>query len=269
MVCLYSEDTILGIRLFYPVIKVPAPLLRLEKHFPTPNRRPSFRAYLALVIGLGFFLLGIRELIALGAGLAALILAIWDYAQTLKTYQHLMRLDPLGQRQFLIKQRLRSNIGLKTSSAPVGRLDKTLAQVLQKIPEVEILQDYQLEKYTPDVIVRDQRLDLWICLEVDEPWYRKPPSPEKLPNHWIGKDDSRDRYFLNQGWLVIRFAEEQVALQPEGCLALVTQQLCRWDPDRKGISGHLDPVRRWTKEEGLKKSREFPDSPPQKPLLKR
>jgi very-short-patch-repair endonuclease len=262
------KKTILGIPLLYPVIKVPAPLLRLEKGFPTPSRYPSLRFYFALSIGLGFFILGIREGIAVTVGLVALIFALWDYTQTLRTYKYLKGLDPLEQRKFFIRQRCRPNINLRASSAPAGKFDSTLAQFLARIPEVEILQNYKLGNYTPDVIVRDQRLGLYICLEVDEPWYQDRHSPEKLPAHWIGKDDARDHEFLKQGWLVIRFAEEQVALQPEGCLALVTQQLCRWDPGRNTISGDLTPVQGWTKEEGLKKSRDFPDHPP-KPILKR
>jgi hypothetical protein len=56
---------------------------------------------------------------------------------------------------------------------------------------------------------------LSIIIEIDEPYYYK----DGTPTHCIdrSKDNNRNEFFLAGAWSIIRFAEEQIVLNPEGC----------------------------------------------------
>ena len=55
--------------------------------------------------------------------------------------------------------------------------------------------------------------NIYIDIEIDEPYVMSTGEPI----HFVGKDNSRDLYFNNQGWSVIRFSEKQVAKYPNKC----------------------------------------------------
>lgn len=77
-------------------------------------------------------------------------------------------------------------------------------------------------KYIPDYVIYDNNLNLFIDIEIDEPYI----GSEGIPMHFTkGNDQDRDNYFTKKKWIVIRFAEIQVIENPQGCCALINDVL--------------------------------------------
>lgn len=77
-------------------------------------------------------------------------------------------------------------------------------------------------KYIPDYVIFDNNLNLFIDIEIDEPYI----GCEGIPIHFTkGNDQDRDNYFTKKKWIVIRFAEIQVIENPQGCCALINDVL--------------------------------------------
>jgi hypothetical protein len=72
----------------------------------------------------------------------------------------------------------------------------------------------------PDFVYIDEDNNNYIAIELDEP-YTLTNNNEKKPIHFLGSDDLRNKQLLNYGWNVIRFAEEQIALQTADCVELI------------------------------------------------
>lgn len=70
-----------------------------------------------------------------------------------------------------------------------------------------------------------------ICLiiEVDEPYVGKSREPHHCTDN--DKDVNRDRYFLELGWVIIRFSEKQVVLTPDGCCGLIASVILELTQD--------------------------------------
>lgn len=75
----------------------------------------------------------------------------------------------------------------------------------------------QFYSYVPDFVYLDRQTGLSIDIEIDEPY----SLPSKIPIHYIGADDYRNKSFTQNGWFVIRFAEIQVALYPKKCVEYI------------------------------------------------
>ena len=71
--------------------------------------------------------------------------------------------------------------------------------------------------FVPDAAYVNRSTGLCIDIEIDEPY----SLPDKKPIHYIGSDEYRNSFFSENGWFVIRFAEEQVAKYPEDCVKYV------------------------------------------------
>lgn len=157
--------------------------------------------------------------------------------------------------------------GTKTSSAQVGKYDKILFDAVREIPgsspkileEVDFFHSPDYRNYTPDVILHIPSINLCIDLEVDEPWFID-YSGKKQASHCIESpnDDLRDRRFLEERWIVIRFAEEQVALNPKSCAKEVAKVLTLFGLDVLDKFSNIEdlkPVNQWTEDQALKISR--------------
>ncbi|MBD2019239.1 hypothetical protein H6F43_03460 [Leptolyngbya sp. FACHB-36] len=179
------------------------------------------------------------------------------------------RLSPEGRLRWIsdtIKEEIDAD--LKPSSARAGKRDKVLFEKLKStFPELKIDWQKGLElssgqyPYTPDVIVHDPITHIWIDVEIDEPWFKE--DGIKKPSHYLGKDDRRNDFFLQCGWIVIRFAEEQVAQSPSSCLRVIAQELDKFRGQKEfsarlsDFSGPAEiPI--WTEDNALEISRDFP-----------
>lgn len=67
--------------------------------------------------------------------------------------------------------------------------------------------------YTPDFIFFNKETNLHIDIEIDEPYHNS--TPIHFKNN--PKDIERNNYFIQKKWVVIRFCEEQILLQPIAC----------------------------------------------------
>ena len=67
----------------------------------------------------------------------------------------------------------------------------------------------------------------------------EPSNPKPL--HSVGEDDQRDNFFVNRGWIVIRFAEIQVQTDPPACCRFIAEVIKGVWPDYS-IPSALDTV---------------------------
>ena len=102
---------------------------------------------------------------------------------------------------------------------------------------------FQGERYTPtaDFILINDDLKLGIDLEIDEPYTLK----ESMPIHLVEdrKYIIRDKFFLRLGYIVIRFAEYQIAKYPDYCCLHIVRVLNQFlDRDMKITVPHATEI---------------------------
>lgn len=91
------------------------------------------------------------------------------------------------------------------------------------ISEFEVVTDVHLtipfhnRPYEPDIVLIDRSLNLYIDIEIDEPY----DGYYRFPTHEEEKDNIRDLFFTESGWVVIKFTERQVHLQEQQCIDLI------------------------------------------------
>lgn len=160
-------------------------------------------------------------------------------------------------------------INLSESDARQGKLDHLLLDSLRtNLPQLDIYWQQGLirssstsnKPYTPDVIVHDPVTNIWVDVEIDEPWFLDKGS--KTPIHCDGRDGFRNDFFLENCWIVIRFAESQVAQYPLSCVKCVAEVLDRFRSQGRLVSNlkfipDIPLVPTWTIETALTISREF------------
>ena len=86
---------------------------------------------------------------------------------------------------------------------------------------------------------------LQIDIEVDEPY----AGISKEPIHYQGQDAQRNKYFTERGWVVVRFAEQQIVEQPILCcqfLAQIIAQIVPFQLNYPLAGGTLTSVPQWT-----------------------
>lgn len=76
--------------------------------------------------------------------------------------------------------------------------------------------------FEPDIAIIDKsNSNLRIDIEIDEPY----AGITRQPTHCKGEDVNRDIYFVDRGWIVIRFSEYQVHLQENECLKFIAETI--------------------------------------------
>lgn len=76
--------------------------------------------------------------------------------------------------------------------------------------------------FEPDIAIIDKSSsNLRIDIEIDEPY----AGLTRQPTHCKGEDINRDIYFVDRGWVVIRFSEYQVHLMEEDCLRYIAETI--------------------------------------------
>jgi hypothetical protein len=105
--------------------------------------------------------------------------------------------------------------------------DAFLRTLRDSITDISIADDFHLaipyfnRPYEPDIVLFDKELNLYIDIEIDEPY----DGYYRFPTHELDKDDTRDLFFTESGWVVIRFTEKQIHLQEQDCIAFVLDVL--------------------------------------------
>lgn len=119
------------------------------------------------------------------------------------------------------------------------------------------------QPYEPDFTLIDEKngLNLFLDVEIDEPYEGTNDIATRQPLHYQLADTNRNNAFRNRGWVVVRFAEIQVHKQPDSCcrfLAEVVASLNRSFEMPPSLAGapHLQKVAQWTREEAEEMSRQ-------------
>lgn len=76
-----------------------------------------------------------------------------------------------------------------------------------------------------DFVYYEVKKGLFIDVEIDEPYgiYYDEGNPKTFTKNTIGSKDDRDQYFIDKGWFVVRFAEEQIVKYPASCCKLIAE----------------------------------------------
>ncbi len=144
------------------------------------------------------------------------------------------------------------------STATEGASEKLLSDRLSKYFPNKIHTGLTLSipdfdyPYTPDMAYIDRNLNLYIDIEVDEPYAYKTGEPTHFLDYW--KDSKRNNFFLNKGWLVIRFSEEQVVCLTDSCCKTVAGAIAQITGQTSIMRqfaniADLQPMKQWTEEE--------------------
>jgi hypothetical protein len=107
------------------------------------------------------------------------------------------------------------------------------AQLKAGITDIEIVNDVHLvipnfnKPYEPDIVLYDKTLNLYIDIEIDEPYdgYYRYPTHFINPEDETKQDNIRDLFFTESGWVVIRFTERQVHCQSTNCVDYIKNVL--------------------------------------------
>ncbi len=115
------------------------------------------------------------------------------------------------------------------------------------------------EKYNPNYVVAISDWKLYLDIEIDSPYSLDNRQPKTyLTKHQNDENpeftsDKHNDYFTNQGWIVIRFAEEQIVKTPKSCckvIAKVINDIIKDDTFLKNYDGieDLQPIEIWDEE---------------------
>lgn len=116
--------------------------------------------------------------------------------------------------------------------------------------------DVELQ-YQPDIIIIEPETQLHVDIEIDEPYTILDNTPIHFYNN--PNDIRRNKFFQKNGWLVIRFAEEQVVRFPKECCGFIAKTISEVTGSRSFErsdlkSTHVDIIKVWSKDEAIKMS---------------
>ena len=136
----------------------------------------------------------------------------------------------------------------KSEPAFCNLVKSNLPYTVRKDIKVPVAQTF----YYPDIVVIAR--GLFIDIEIDEPYTDDDGKPihyiETSTDNWDSVDMHRNRFMSNQGWEIIRFAEEQVVKYPQECVAFINTVIDTLI--ESGSQPNFDfpyQVRVWTKSE--------------------
>ena len=106
----------------------------------------------------------------------------------------------------------------------------------------------RLAPYEPDFVLYDESLNLYIDVEIDEPY----DGFSRLPIHITeGKDTIRDVFFKESGWVVVRFTEKQVHLSSEQCIQTLENIIATLRGEAKPLSPFVEEENRWNRRQAI------------------
>lgn len=130
--------------------------------------------------------------------------------------------------------------------------------ILTNIPDLEVAVDVHLaiphhnKPYEPDIVLIDRELNLFIDVEIDEPY----DGYYRFPRHELEKDDIRDLFFIESGWIVIRFTERQVHLQEKECISYIKNVLNSIYTYQLELTSDILPEPQWDYQQAVRWEKE-------------
>lgn len=191
-----------------------------------------------------------------------------QYDKQLKAYKKLASERIKRQQQYdktITVHRKQLQTKLKQSSLPTGystaqqgASEGRFRRYLDKYFPSQIHQGFEIIipnskfSYSTDFTYIDKSLNLYVDIEIDEPYYYKTKEPTHCSDQ--EKDKHRNAFFLENNWVVIRFAEEQVVCYPNRCCKIIARTVAEitgdWEVFNKFKEvSELPTVRQWSKKE--------------------
>ena len=107
----------------------------------------------------------------------------------------------------------------------------------------------------------NNEVNIFLDIEIDEPYEGINDINNRKATHYQLSDVNRNNEFKNRGWIVVRFAEIQIHLNPNGCCRFIADVIKSIYPQftipQELMSvKHIEPVQQWTKETALDWSRQ-------------
>jgi len=169
----------------------------------------------------------------------------------------------LEQRFKTLRGLLRDRVQpLGISTAKQGISERKFGEYLQVYYE-NVMQGAEFEtgkkwNYSADFLIWHPASGLGMDIEIDEPYVLL----TKEPTHCLdrGGDRRRNQFFLQRGWIVVRFTERQVVEAPLSCCKAIAQVIAEVTGDRhywKQLESvaNLLPQRPWTVTEAKRMAR--------------
>lgn len=137
----------------------------------------------------------------------------------------------------------------------IGYTEPLMLEELRKLceinPELRIIENAGIPisgchwQFVPDFVLYHERVNLYIDIEIDEPYVME----SRKPIHCIdGRDIERDKYIINNGWVVIRYSEKQVYKHLDETIKDLQSKIS-WLIDDDVCSSSLLSDNRWTDDE--------------------
>lgn len=119
-----------------------------------------------------------------------------------------------------------------TEAAFFAQLQAHFQQAFQVYNDRFLLIREGVSPYEPDFVLIDETngLNLFLDIEVDEPYEGTNDLATRQPMHFRYADTNRNNVFRSRGWVVVRFAEIQVHQQPTACCRLVAEVVASLNP---------------------------------------
>jgi hypothetical protein len=155
------------------------------------------------------------------------------FAKTTQKNEKSSKLSVSSKRYPLVfrSRAARAKMPVESFNENKGRSEAFFLRYLQKYFPKQVYIDMALPAgdafYYPDFTLINKKNQLFVDIEIDEPYNFR-----GRPTHTQGSDDKRNAYFVESGWVVVRFAEEQIARQPLQCCKFLAQTLFQISNDK-------------------------------------
>ena len=144
----------------------------------------------------------------------------------------MFRVNPVRMHQ-IIAERLQ----LAVRNACIEICSDDFYQILNEYFPEKVLTNYTIAQdddnscFVPNYIVSVSDRKLYIDVEIDVPYDLESGEPQSFVGSPANPDEesfskqNHDRFFEKEGWVVIRFAEEQIVKQPISCCKYIAQTI--------------------------------------------
>ncbi len=142
-----------------------------------------------------------------------------------------------------------------------GYKEKDFSLLLQKqISDLEINTNWHMAipscsiPYEPDIVLYDKNINLYIDIEIDEPY----DGYYRFPTHELeNKDNVRDLFFNESGWIVIRFTEKQIHEQPNECIQHIKNVLSSIQNNTNYNTAKITSEPQWDIQQAIRWEKQF------------
>jgi hypothetical protein len=205
-----------------------------------------------IFLGTLIFTLSTARLVALVIGLSSMIgTAICfflghRYRKSIKKHKHLARSSAVKTQKRMVETTIPVDWSNEASKLVISNKRSSENNVKRGVSEEFFLAylhkvnlgntsfgyEYPIDgyhkPYTSDIeIILDNGLGIQV--EIDEPYVGHTHKPHHCRDD--DNDYNRDLYFLNNGWIIIRFSERQVVNNPHGCCGYIAQVIMKLTGD--------------------------------------